>query len=404
MRTDVDVLVIGAGQAGLSVSHGLTDRGVDHVVLEQHRAGSAWGSRWDSFRLVTPNHMIRLPGGEYRGADPDGFLPRDEIVAHLRGYAASFGAPVVEGVQVESLRTDDGGFVMQTSGGHVRARRVVVCTGAYQREHRPASVADLEIVLPVVGMTRYRSPDGLPEGRVLVIGSGQSGCQIAEELVRAGREVVLAASRAPAMPRRAGGRDGVDWLLDSGFFEQTLADMPSPAVRLVSNALATGAGGGHDLNLRTLAAQGVQLIGHVLGSDGVRIVAADDLAESVAVGDQAFADICGMIRRLSAEQGLPEPDLPEPPTAGLTAAAAPRLDDLGVIVVACGFRPAYGWIRIPDVLDEMGFPVQHDGASTRAAGLFFVGVPWMRTRKSPLLMGVGEDADVVVRQLAGQAG
>jgi putative flavoprotein involved in K+ transport len=404
MRTDVDVVVIGAGQAGLSVSHGLTGRGIDHVVLEQHHPGSAWAGRWDSFRLVTPNHTIRMPGGEYRGAEPDGFLARDEIVAHMRGYAASFGAPVVEGVQVESLRTHDGGFAVQSSAGRMRARRVVVCTGAYQREHRPASVDAFEIVLPVVGATRYRSPEALPDGRVLVIGGGQSGCQIAEELVRAGREVVLAGSRAPAMPRRAGGRDGVDWLLDSGFFEQTLADMPSPAVRLVSNALATGAGGGHDLNLRTLAAQGVQLIGHVLGSDGVRVVAADDLAESVAVGDQAFGDICGMIRRISAERGLPEPELPEPPSDGLTAAPPPRLDDLGVVVVSCGFRPAYGWIHIPGVLDDMGFPVQHDGASTSVPGLSFVGVPWMRKRKSPLLMGVGEDADVVVGQLAAQAG
>jgi putative flavoprotein involved in K+ transport len=402
MRTDVDVLVIGAGQAGLAVSHGLARSGVEHVVLDRDRVGSAWAARWDSFRLVTPNRTIRLPGGEYRGPDPNGFLRRDEIVDHLRRYAASFAAPVVEGTEVQSLRTDGDGFTAETSAGRIRARRVVVGTGAYQREHRPAFVADFERVLPVVGATEYRSPESLPGGRVLIIGGGQSGCQIAEELVRAGRDVVLAASRAPAMPRRVAGRDTVEWLLDSGFFEQTLADMPSPAVRLVSNPLATGADGGHDLNLRTLHARGVELIGHVVGTDGTRVAAADDLADCVVVGDRAFGDICAIIRRTAVSQGQPAPELPEPPSSELGAASPPRIVDLGVVVLACGFRPAYEWITIPDVVDDMGFPVQEDGASSRVPGLFFVGVPRMRTRKSPLLVGVGDDAESVVARLAAQ--
>jgi putative flavoprotein involved in K+ transport len=400
MRADVDVLVVGAGQAGLAVSHGLAGAGLDHVVLERDRVGSAWAGRWNSFRLVTPNHSIRLPGGEYRGADPDGFLPRDQIVDHLRAYAASFAAPLVEGSAAESLRTDGVGFVAETSTGRIRARRVVVCTGAYQREHRPAVATELERRVPVVGATAYRSPESLPGGTVLIIGGGQSGCQIAEELAHAGREVVLAASRAPTAPRRIAGRDLVDWLADIGFLEHTLADMPSPAVRLASNVLATGADGGHDLNLRTLDADGVRLIGHVIGTEGDRVVAADDLADCVEVGDRAWGDICAAIRKTAASRGLPVPDLPEPLSSELVAAPPPRMTDLGVVVIACGFRPAYEWIEMPDVVDDMGFPVQQDGASTRVPGLFFVGVPWMRTRKSPLLIGVGEDAAVVVEQLA----
>ncbi|RZS64324.1 putative flavoprotein involved in K+ transport [Agromyces ramosus] len=402
MRADVDVLVVGGGQAGLAVSHGLAASGVDHVVLERDRLGSAWDGRWDSFRLVTPNHTIRLPGGEYRGDEPDGFLARDEIAEHLRRYAASFGAPVVEGTRVDALRADDGGFTAETAAGRLRARRVVVCTGAYQRAHRPAFVADLERELPVVAATEYRSPASIPDGRVLVIGGGQTGCQLAEELVRAGREVVLAASRAPAMPRRVDGRDTVDWLEDAGFFEHTLSDMPSPAVRFVSNPLATGADGGHDLDLRTLDARGVQLIGHVLGTDGTDVIAADDLDDCVAVGDQAIRDICTAIERTAAALGRPEPELPPPPASNPVAAPAPRLADLGVAIVACGFRPAYEWIEIPGLVDDMGFPVQEDGASARIRGLHFVGVPWMRTRKSPLLLGVGEDAEVVVGRLAAQ--
>ena len=402
MRTDVDVLVVGAGQAGLAVSHGLTRSGIEHVVLEQDRIGRSWDGRWDSFRLVTPNHTIALPGGEYRGDDPGGYLSRSEIAGHLRDYAASFGPPVLEHTRVESLRADDRGFTAETSGGGIRARRVVVCSGAYQREHRPIFLPELERRVPVVGTTAYRAPDQLPAGRVLVIGGGQSGCQIAEELARAGREVVLAAGRAPALPRRVAGRDIIDWLADLGFFEHTLADMPSPAVRLVSNPLVSGAGGGHDLNLQTLARMGVQLIGHVLGVDGTRIVAAEDLRESVQVGADTFRGVCASIARLAAGRGEPEPPLPDPPTSVPDAADPPRLGDLGVIVNACGYRPAYEWIEIPGVVDDMGFPVQEEGASVRIPGLWFVGVPWMRTRKSPLLLGVGVDAGVVVDSLAGR--
>lgn len=399
MRADVDVLVIGAGQAGLAVSHGLAASGVDHVVLERDRPGAAWAARWDGFRLVTPNHTIRLPGGEYRGDDPGGYLGRDEIGAHLRDYANSFAAPVEEGTDVRLLRGERGGFVAETSAGGIRARRVVVCTGAYQREHRPAFVGEIEQAVPVVAATAYRSPDALPGGAVLVIGGGQSGCQIAHELVHAGREVVLAASRAPAMPRRVDGRDMIDWLSDLGFFEETLADMPSPAVRNASNPLISGANGGHEVDLHSLAAAGVELIGHITGVAGARVEAADDLSDSVDFGDDVFRAVCAGIGRLCASRGLPVPELPEPPGTELVAASPPLLGDLGVVVNAVGFRPDYGWIAMTGIVDDMGFPLQEDGVSTREPGLFFVGVPWMRTRKSPLLLGVGEDADLVVRRL-----
>ena len=400
MRTDIDVLVIGGGQAGLAVSHGLTQAGIEHVVLEQGRVAQSWDGRWDSFRLVTPNRTIALPGGGYRGDDPDGYLTRAEIADHLRTYATSFGAPVIEETGVEALRRGRDGFIAETSDGGIRARDVVVCTGAYQREHRPPFLAELERAVPVVGTTEYRSPGLLPDGRVLVVGGGQSGCQIAEELSRAGRDVVVAASRAPAIPRRVAGRDTVAWLVDVGFFGHTLSDMPSSAVRLASNPLAIGSDDGHDLNLQTLSAMGVQLIGHVRGSDGTRIVADDDLAESVQVGADAFRQVCAAIARLAAERGEPVPDLPAPPTAVPGAAEPPLLADLGVVINATGYRPAYEWIDLPDIVDDMGFPRQHDGSSLSTPGLWFVGVPWMRTRGSPLLLGVGDDANLVADRLA----
>ncbi len=400
MLADTDVLVVGAGQAGLAVSHELTHAGVDHVVVDRERAGAAWYVRWNSFRLVTPNHTISLPGGEYDGDDPAGYLSREQIIVHLRRYAASFGAPVIEHAGVDSLSPTDDGFLAQTPAGEIRARRVVASTGAYQQERRPEVVEELARHVPVVGATSYRSPDSLPEGRILVMGGGQTAGQISEELLAAGREVVISPGRAPSMPRRVGGRDTVDWLLDAGFFEQTPADLPSPAARLGPNPLVTGGGGGHDLNLRTLAQAGAQLTGRVLGLDGDRLVVADDVGQSVASGDEGWNQICGLIAQTAERMSLPRPELPELPRASIPVAPAPRTTDLAGVVVACGFRPDYRWIEVPGVVDEYGLPLQHDGASARVPGLSFVGVPWLRTRKSPLLLGVGEDAALVARQIA----
>lgn len=397
---DADVLVIGAGQAGLSVSHGLSEAAVDHVVLERDRTASAWSSRWDSFHVVTPNHTIRLPGGEYRGDDPHGYMPRDELVRHLRDYADSFAAPVIEQTGVDALRAVDGGFVASTTSGEARARRVVVCTGAYQRPRHPAVADELARRIPVIGSTSYRSPSTLPDGPVLVIGGGQSAAQIADELLRSGRDVVLAAGRAPAMPRRVADRDVVDWLLDAGFFDQTAADLPSSEARFSPNPLVTGGHGGMDLNLRTLAASGARLVGHATAVADGRLVVKDDLAASVAAGDEGWDLVCDLVVLGAERTGVPAPELPRPERPILPAAPPPRIADLSAVVVACGYRPDYGWIGIPGVVDDVGLPRQREGAAIAAPGLYFVGVPWLRTRRSPLLLGVGEDARAVVAQLA----
>jgi len=194
----IDVAVVGAGQAGLATSYELARASVEHVVLERGLVGETWRKRWDSFCLVTPNWTLQLPGGAYDGDDPDGYMPRDEIVAFLDRYAARFGAPLRTGVDVLSLApVPGGGFALETSAGGLEARRVVVATGAYQRPHRPAAAAGLPGRLLAVDADDYRNEAGLPAGRVLVVGSGQTGCQIAEELVEAGRDVVLSCGRAP---------------------------------------------------------------------------------------------------------------------------------------------------------------------------------------------------------------
>jgi len=397
----LDVVIIGAGQAGLATSYELTQAGVEHVVLERGRIGQTWRTRWESFCLVTPNWSILLPGHRYDGDDPDGYLPRDEIVAYLERYAAGFGAPVREGIDVTSLaEAPDGGFLLQTSDGEIGASAVVVSTGAYQRANRPEAARSLPAELPQIDVESYRSPAELPDGSVLVVGSGQSGCQIAEELHEAGREVFLACGRAPWLPRRIGEHDLMWWGVESGFFDQPVEQLPAPAARLVSNVLATGRDGGHDLHLRTLRAAGVTLLGHFLGADGNNARFADDLGASVAWGDERYRELRTRFTAFAEGRDLPTPPLPDP--APFDGAAPQKLDlsGIGVVIFAGGFRPDYDWIDVPGAFDELGFPLHTEGASSAAAGLYFVGVHFLRTRKSSLLCGVGEDAAVVARQVA----
>jgi putative flavoprotein involved in K+ transport len=397
----IDVVVVGAGQAGLAVSHELGEGGVEHVVLERGRIGQSWRDRWDSFCLVTPNWSVRLPGGAYDGDDPDGFMPRDEIAAHLERYAAAGAAPVREGVAVDGLEPHDDGLRLETSDGPVEAREVVLCTGAYQRPHRSAVATSLPPELLQIDAEGYRNPGELPDGRVLVVGSGQTGCQITEELHGAGREVFLACGRAPWAARRTDGRDLVWWLRESGFLDAPVASLPDASARLNANVLATGARGGHDLHLRTLQALGVTLLGHLSGADGGRARFAPDLAESVAWGDERHRMLAGLFRKLAAERGLPEPELPEPEPFAADAPESIDLAGFGAVIFCGGFRPDYErWVRCPGAFDPLGFPIHDEGTSTVVDGLHFLGVHFLRKRKSSLLVGVGEDAAIVAGTIA----
>jgi putative flavoprotein involved in K+ transport len=333
----VDVVIVGAGQAGLAVSRELTQAGVAHVVLERGRVGQIWRGRWDSFCLVIPNWFLQLPGHPYDGNDPDGFMPRDEVVAYLEGYAAAFDAPVREGIQVTALRPGrDGGFHLETSAGEILARTVVLSTGAYQRPHRPAGADTLPEDLDQIDAEDYRNPAELPRGPVLVVGSGQSGCQIAEELHQVGREVFLACGRAPWFPRRLGDRDLAWWALETGFLDAPLSSLPSPAARLAANVQATGAGGGHDLHYRTLRKLGVTLLGRFLGAHGRHARFAPDLGESVAWGDDRNAQLMDLVRKLVAERGLPPPEIPEPEPFNADAPEELNLSGFGAVVFTGG--------------------------------------------------------------------
>jgi putative flavoprotein involved in K+ transport len=400
----VNVLVIGAGQAGLAMSAELGRRDVEHLVLERGRVGESWRGRWDSFCLVTPNWTIQLPDGHYDGDDPDGYLPRDEIVAFLERYAARIGAPVREGVSVLAVeRGDDGEFVVTTSDGPIHARRLAVASGAYQAPHRPHADS-LPASLHQVDVAGYRNPDSLPDGGVLIIGFGQSGGQLAEELHAAGRDVVLACGRAPWIPRRLAGRDIVWWALEIGLLDQPVAALADPAERLTANLQNSGRDGGHDLNYRTLQALGVPLVGRFQGASDGQLRFAPDLATSVAWGDAVYRQFMNGCRARAAEMGIGLSDIGEPPPFEAATPESLPIDRFGTVIWAGGYRPAYrSWLPWPDAFDADGFPIHHNGQSTAVPGLHFVGVHFLRKRKSSLLIGVGEDAAIVADEIAASA-
>ena len=402
MISDADVVIVGAGQAGLSLSHELAAAGVEHIVLERGRVGETWRGRWDSFCLVIPNWTVQLPGGRYRGDDPDGFMPKNEIVSHLVGYAESYDAPVHEGVTVSRLEPgENGAFLLRTSEGDIRARDVVLASGGYQKPHRPPAATELPDSLHAIDAEDYVNPAALPPGKVLIVGSGQTGCQLAEEIFESGRAVSLACGRAPWIPRRLDGRDTIAWINDTPYFDARLTDLPNPQARLLANPQMSGRGGGHDLNFRTLQAQGVELLGHFIGVADGRARFARDLAQSVAFGDARYADVCELIRRTCAAESVRPPEMPPAPPFHADAAETLALDDVSIVIFTSGFRPDYAsWVTFPQAFDDGGFPIQQDGSSKIVPRLHFMGVHFQRQRKSATLLGVGEDATVLAETIA----
>jgi putative flavoprotein involved in K+ transport len=400
MKGSVDVAIIGGGQAGLATSWYLSQARVDHLVLEAGRVAETWRTRrWDSFCLVTPNWSVQLPGAPYDGPDPDGFMPLAELVGRFQSWADSFDVPVEEEVTVTTLEADDGGFLLSLASGTIKARTVVVATGAFQRPHRPAGAESLPADVVQLFAEEYTNPAALPPGAVLVVGSGQTGCQLAEEIHESGRKVFLACGRCVWVPRRLQGHDIVWWMVESGFMDRGPEKLPSPLARLLGNPQATGHHGGRDLNFRVLHHKGVELLGRYLGAEGSKLSFADDLATSVDFGDARLADLLKYIEASCTANGTSPPTVEMPPPLRIKTRTEVDIaqDGIGTVIWTSGYRPDYGWVKVP-VFDGMGFPVQTDG-QTSVPGLHFMGVPWMRKNKSSILYGVGEDAEVVARHI-----
>jgi putative flavoprotein involved in K+ transport len=406
MSDYIETVIIGGGQAGLAVSYYLNQFGREHLVLEQAaQAGNAWrNQRWDSFTFVTPNWMIRLPGAEYQGDDPDGYLPRDEIVRYFERYVERFRLPVRYGVRVTAVEQSQTGYHVQTGLGDYRTANVVIATGFFQQPRLPTFSSKLPAGIIQLHTSEYRNPGKVPPGAVLVVGSGQSGCQIAEELYRSGRKVYLSVGGTGWVPRHYRGKDITWWLFKSRLNERTVDQLPSPKDKFIENPQATGVRGGHTINLHQFARDGVVLLGHLQDVLGGKISLAPDLKESLAKSDQFEKDTLKRINQVIVQDGLnvPEETLPEL-RDGYAADIITELDlkaaGIGTIIWAMGYQSDYSLVKLP-VVDEDGFPIQKRGI-TSYPGLYFIGLPWLYRRQSGLLYGVGEDAEHIASAIAG---
>jgi len=403
-------VIVGAGQAGLVMSHHLGRAGRDHVVLDRRSTlGGSWQDRWDAFRLVTPNWTVSLPGQSYDGPDPDGFMPRDEVVGRVARYASTIDAPVHLGIDVARLAVAGGSrFRLETSDGQLDAESVVVATGSYHVPRIPQVGSSLPAVITRLHSHEYRNEGQLPPGGVLVVGSGQSGVQIAEELRDAGRAVYLSVGSAPRVPRRYRGRDIFRWLADIamngpmvGIGLPTVETLPDPRLRFAPNPHLSGHGAGHETNLRQLAADGMTLVGRVAGIDGRRMQFAPDLSVSLDRADAFFGErIQPMIERYIALAGLDvPPDARQPVRFDPPEIEALDLDAAGITTVlwTTGYRPNFGWIDLP-TLDDMGFPKQRRGV-TDIPGLYFLGLLWQHTQASATLFGPTLDAPHILEAM-----
>jgi len=403
----VDTVVVGGGQAGLAVSWFLTQQDREHVVLERGRVANTWRTeRWDSFTLNTPNFAQLLPGAAYEGPHPERFAPLSEVIDYIEGYARSFRAPVREGVAASTLRRTSTGYVVETDDGELEARNVVVATGAFQQPRPMVPETETAPVELQLKTSEYRNPAQLPDGAVLVVGGGQSGCQITEELLLAGRNVHLSVGRCAWFPRRYRGRELLEWGLLSGLFDQTVDTLASPAARLAGNATVCGDKGGHDCHPRWLAGRGASIVGRLEAIEGGVARFAPGTEAALASGDAFAANIMAGFDDYIAAQGLDAPEAeqrdtgPPSPVEDLTELDL-RAHDVSTIVWSTGYRQSYGWIELA-VTDDYGLPTQRRGVS-KHDGLYFVGVNWLHKRKSALFCGVGEDAEYVVSHLVGRS-
>ena len=391
------VIVVGGGQAGLSMSYCLKARGIEHIVFEKHRLAEAWRSkRWDSFCLVTPNWQCQLPGFHYSGSDPHGFMAKEEIVSYLEAYARSFDPPLEEGILVSRLRShESGAFELSTSKGDYLADQVVVATGGYQVEKIPRIGERFPNSIRQMHSAAYKNPELLPKGEVLVVGSGQSGCQIAEDIHLAGGRVHLCVGGAPRTARRYRGKDVVEWLHEMGYYNMPVHEHPlRERVRAKANHYVTGRDGGRDIDLRKLALEGMKLYGRLREVDGSMIRFADDLKQNLAQADSVSESIKTTIDKYIEANRIAVPG--EERYRPIWEPRVPCLEldyieaNIRTIIWSVGFRTDYSWIEIP-IFDGKGYPC-HQRGITSVPGVYFLGLPWQYTWGSGRFSGVAQDA------------
>ena len=402
------VVIVGAGQAGLAVSHHLTSASIDHVLIERGRTAERWRSqRWDSLRLLTPNWMSRLPGWSYQGKDPGGFMPAADVVRYLTDYAESFRAPVLHGTEVRMVRRFGGRYLVDTDAGYWTADAVVIASGFADQPAVPSMAGSLDPSIATLTPDRYRNPADLPAGGVLIVGASATGVQLADELAADGRQVLLAAGRHTRLPRRYRGRDIMWWLdrlgaLDRPADRRRIRRHPEPSLQIVGSPPHPGRDA-RDVDLPALAARGVLISGRLAGIDRTRVEFANDLAVNAAAADASLTRLLHRIDDHVIATGLEftvgPAAAPRPFTPNTAPATRVDLRSAGIssVVWATGYRRRYPWLRVP-VLDSGG-EIRHAAGLTAAPGLVVVGQRWQTRRSSTFLDGVRHDAALVVDHL-----
>jgi putative flavoprotein involved in K+ transport len=403
-REHFPVAIVGGGQSGLSLSYYLKQRGIEHVVLEKRGAVHTWRTqRWDSFCLVTPNWQCKLPGWEYAGPDPHGFMKRDEIIDYLEGFVKHVDAPLRSGVTVQRVApAARGGFEIAASQGGFSADQVVVASGGYHLPIIPRLAERLPSSLLQIHSEQYRNPAALPAGKVLVVGNGQSGAQIAEDLHLAGRQVILATGDAPRCARFYRGKDVVDWLADMSYYDMPVQEHPlREGVRDNTNHYVTGRDGGRDIDLRKFAKEGMELYGLLTGLDGDTLLFAPDLRSNLDHADRIYNGINAAIDKHIEKAGIKAPPASSYTPVWEPAAERTRLSlreaGIGAVIWCIGFQPDFGWLDVP-VFNGRGHP-SHVRGVTAQRGLYFIGLPWLHTWGSGRFSGVARDALYLAEQI-----
>ena len=403
LKPHYSAVVIGGGQAGLSASHYLGKHGIDHVVFEKKTVAHKWkNERWDAFCLVTPNWQCQLPDHPYDGEDPHGFMVKDEIIAYVDRFVRKVNPPVLEGTSVTSLEQAGDIFTVESSAGTVTADSVVIATSLYSEPAIPRAAERLPGDILQLHTADYRNPGQLPEGAVVVVGSGQSGCQIAEDLHLAGRKVHLVTGNAPRCARFYRGRDVVDWLADVGQYDITIAHDGMTKKKHDTNHYLTGRDGGRDIDLRKFALEGMTLYGRMKGVTDGKMLFEPNLKANLDGADRIYNGINALIDRYIAEKGIAAPagsayvPLWEPEIEPVDLDL--RAQTVTSVIWATGFSPDWSFVGLP-IFDGTGYPVQRRGV-TGIDGVYVLGLPWLWTWGSGRFLSVGKDAEHVVGHLA----
>lgn len=402
LSSHYSAVIVGGGQAGLSASYYLSKAGVDHAVFEKKTAAHKWrDERWDAFCLVTPNHQCLLPDHPYDGPKPNGFMVKDEILDYLDRFIAKVNAPIFENTEVHLVEQTRAGFRIETSAGTVTADAVILATSLYADRFIPRTAERIPANILQVHTADYRNPESLPVGGVMVVGSGQSGCQIAEDLHLAGREVHMVTGNAPRCARFYRGRDVVDWLTGLGQYDITIEHDGMGKKKHDTNHYLTGRDGGRDIDLRKFALEGMKLYGRLEAADGVTLTFQPNLKKNLDEADRVYNSINAMIDRYIAENAIdaPPPSVYSPLWEPERETTELDLDAAGItsIVWATGFTPDWSYAAMP-IFDGTGYPHQRRGV-TALPGVYVLGLPWLWTWGSGRFLGIAKDAEHVTGHL-----